>query len=856
MNSKEFGRKILVITTFVLCLFACSNTNTSESSNSNNETSDSVNTSEEISSEVEKNLYEYYENDDGTLTITRYIGNEKVVTIPSNVSEISARAFSGNNRITEVIIPKSVNFIGKGIFEDCLKIERLTLPFIGESRENNKFLAYFFGAMSKDDSYNYDYIPNSLKEVIILDSCTSLGSFVFRGCSSLTIYCEAESKPSGWDPKWNDSNRPVVWGYDGNAIYNGLCYAISEIDGNRYITITGYEGENTSVEIPESINGIQVITIVSNAFRGCTSLTSIIIPSSFTSIGDSAFEGCSSLTSITIPRSVTSIGNYAFEGCSSLTSITIPRSVTSIGDSAFEGCSSLTSITIPSSVTSIGYSAFRDCSFLTIYCEAKSKPSGWSSSWNNSNRLVIWGYDGNAIYNGLCYAISVIDGNIYITITGYEGENTSVEIPESINGIQVTTIVSNAFRGCTSLTSITIPSSVTSIGNNAFEGCSSLTKMTLPFVGGSKDSNKYLGYIFGASSYSNNLRYVPSSLKEIIILDSCTNIGDCAFRGCTSLTSITIPSTVTSIGDYAFRGCTSLTSITIPRSVTSIGYYAFEGCSSLTIYCEAESKPREWNLNWYVSNRPVVWGYDGEKGVYNGLGYAVCEIDGNKYITITGYDGENTSIEIPESINGIQVTTIAPYAFYGCTSLTSITIPRSVTSIGDLAFERCSSLTSITIPSSVTSIGDFAFYKCSSLTIYCEAENKPSGWSLSWNSSNRPVVWGYVGEKGVYNGLEYAVCEIDGNKYITITGYDGKNASIEIPESINGIQVTTIFSNAFSGCSSLTSITIPSSVTSIGNYAFEGCSSLTIYCEAENKPSGWSSSWNSSNRPVVWGYTK
>ena len=677
MNSKEFGRKILVITTFVLCLFACSNTNTSESSNSNNETSDSVNTSEEISSEVEKNLYEYYENDDGTLTITRYIGNEKVVTIPSNVSEISARAFSGNNRITEVIIPKSVNFIGKGIFEDCLKIERLTLPFIGESRENNKFLAYFFGAMSKDDSYNYDYIPNSLKEVIILDSCTSLGSFVFRGCSSLTIYCEAESKPSGWDPKWNDSNRPVVWGYDGNAIYNGLCYAISEIDGNRYITITGYEGENTSVEIPESINGIQV-----------------------------------------------------------------------------------------------------------------------------------------------------------------------------------TTIVSNAFRGCTSLTSITIPSSVTSIGNNAFEGCSSLTKMTLPFVGGSKDSNKYLGYIFGASSYSNNLRYVPSSLKEIIILDSCTNIGDCAFRGCTSLTSITIPSTVTSIGDYAFRGCTSLTSITIPRSVTSIGYYAFEGCSSLTIYCEAESKPREWNLNWYVSNRPVVWGYDGEKGVYNGLGYAVCEIDGNKYITITGYDGENTSIEIPESINGIQVTTIAPYAFYGCTSLTSITIPRSVTSIGDLAFERCSSLTSITIPSSVTSIGDFAFYKCSSLTIYCEAENKPSGWSLSWNSSNRPVVWGYVGEKGVYNGLEYAVCEIDGNKYITITGYDGKNASIEIPESINGIQVTTIFSNAFSGCSSLTSITIPSSVTSIGNYAFEGCSSLTIYCEAENKPSGWSSSWNSSNRPVVWGYTK
>ena len=87
-------------------------------------------------------------------------------------------------------------------------------------------------------------------------------------------------------------------------------------------------------------------------------------------------------TSITIPNSVTSIGDSAFRGCSSLTNITIPSSVTSIEDLAFMGCRSLRSITIPNSVTSIGYGAFYDCSNLkTINCEAESQPSGWSSYW-------------------------------------------------------------------------------------------------------------------------------------------------------------------------------------------------------------------------------------------------------------------------------------------------------------------------------------------------------------------------------------------------------------------------------------------------------------------------------------------
>lgn len=107
-----------------------------------------------------------------------------------------------------------------------------------------------------------------------------------------------------------------------------------------------------------------VISIGTEAFYYCSSLTSVNIPISVTSIGKGAFYYCSNLTSITIPNSVTSIENCAFLGCSSITSVSIPNSATSIGEGAFYGCSSLTSVAIPNSVTSIVKQAFDGCTML------------------------------------------------------------------------------------------------------------------------------------------------------------------------------------------------------------------------------------------------------------------------------------------------------------------------------------------------------------------------------------------------------------------------------------------------------------------------------------------------------------
>ena len=234
-----------------------------------------------------------------------------------------------------------------------------------------------------------------------------------------------------------------------------------------------YKGDSTSVTIPSTFKQEPVVAIANYCFANCQSLTSITIPDSVTSIGDSAFKGCTSLTKvnvtsiekwllisfsnvssnplfyahnmylndelvaeIVIPNSLTSIGQYAFDGCTSLTNITIPDSVTSIGDSAFEGCTSLTSITIPDSVTSIGYCAFCGCTRLTNITLPDSLTS--------------------------------IGDDVFVDCTNL----TSITIPNS-----VTSIGYCAFEYCTNLTSIIIPASVTRIGQYAFWGCEEVKRV-------------------------------------------------------------------------------------------------------------------------------------------------------------------------------------------------------------------------------------------------------------------------------------------------------------------------------------------------------------------------------------------
>ena len=585
--------------------------------------------------------------------------------------------------------------------------------------------------------------------------------------------------------------------YDFYYTYQGktLCYNRTS---DNTVRVTYYRRSSSNdnnisgdVVIPSTVQydgtTYSVTSIGDSAFRDCSGLTSVTIPTGVTSIGSSAFRNCSSLTSVTIPTGVTSIGECAFYDCSRLTSITIPNSVTSIGGGAFRHCSGLTSVSIPNSVTSIGVWAFGNCSRLTSVSIPNSVTSIGESAFID------------------CFSL------------------TSVTIPNS-----VTSIGEQAFSGCSGLTSVTIPNSVTSIGARAFWNCSRLTTLNFNAINcqdlegiryySSSTHTTYYYYPFSGTSLTtvnigDSVQRIPanfvrdfSDLTSVSIPNSVTYIGDSAFRGCSGLTSVSIPTGVTYIGGWAFKGCSGLTSITIPTGVTSIGDNAFAYCSGLT------------TLN------------------FNAINCQNFDRNGNYCYPFRGTS--LTTVNIGDSVQRIPARFVR-----GCSGLTSVTIPNSVTSIGYEAFYGCSGLTSITIPTGVTSIGQRAFYNCSGLTtlnfnaINCQdfqsyyGDYPFSGTSLTTvniGDSVQRIPANFVKDCSGLTTLNFNAIDCqDFEEYYNNGHYYYPFRGTSLTTVNIGDSVRRIPANFVRGCSGLTSVTIPTGVTSIGGSAFFGCSGLT-----------------------------
>lgn len=560
----------------------------------------------------------------------------------------------------------------------------------------------------------------------------------------------------------------------------GLTFSFSE-DGQT-VSITGFDGSRSVVEIPETYGGAKVTSIAAGAFRGQTMITDVVIPEGVTYIGREAFAGCSALVRVQIPTSVTQVGANLFEGtpydstltgelvyinsilyrCQSdavtvsirqgttviaeeafinrvnLAAIVVPDGVSYIGSNAFKNCSALSQIEIPKSVRDIVANAFdgtkwyEDRKHEMIYINdllyrvpaeiivQSEQPTG-SLSDKDAAEMAKSGVATQIIPN-----TNVIVKEGITTICTLAFANTpvqTVQLPSTL-----TTIRYGAFQNCTALKQITLPESMTFIEGGAFQNCSALSSISVP------QNVTYLG----ASAFSGCTGLTSATLPQAI-----TRISSGLFENCSSLTTVQASSALTSIGSRAFAETSALSSFTFPQTLTAVGAESFTGSGIVTA-----------NLPQSVTYLGAGAFADCTKLVYAQVPAAIQAIRERTFRNCT----ELKNVSIPEGIRYIgaaafqndvslqtvdfaqSLLTICDNAFEGSGVGEGLVLPSALRTIGSRAFAGCMRLTSLTIPADVRKMGSQAFADGSSPSIVCAFSRTTymsklaSGWAADWGS--------------------------------------------------------------------------------------------------------------------------
>lgn len=391
----------------------------------------------------------------------------------------------------------------------------------------------------------------------------------------------------------------------------------------------------------------------------------IKIPDSVETIGNGAFYDCRDLERITLPSALQTLSPVTFYDCTALSEVTFPASLKTIENSAFSGCRKLSKVKLPASLKAIQSYVFDRCSALkTVFYDGSLER--WSQI-NTSNDFLGYSSPSLVMDDYTAQFILVEDGPFAgpipkktVTITKYTGTESTVILPSTISSWPVTKIGEDALKDNTTITSVTIPASVTEIGSNAFAGCTNLTSVN--YEGDWSNLTIQSGNPAVQDAANEQLfdfEFIPPDNTAVIV----TNY---KYNGAAA--DVTIPSRyqgkpVTTIGHAAFFN-SAVTSVTIPDSVTSISDEAFINCPKLT--------------NISIPNSVTYIGFSA---------FSSCT--------------SLKSITLPSSLSTIQ-----SYAFYNCGNLKTIRIPVSVTSIGNNAFADCPSLMTVTYPGSKTQWDD------------------------------------------------------------------------------------------------------------------------------------------------------
>lgn len=560
----------------------------------------------------------------------------------------------------------------------------------------------------------------------------------------------------------------------------GLTFSFSE-DGQT-VSITGFDGSRSVVEIPETYGGAKVTSIAAGAFRGQTMITDVVIPEGVTYIGREAFAGCSALVRVQIPTSVTQVGANLFEGTpydSTLTgelvyinsilyrcqsdavTVSIRQGTTVIAEEAFINRVNLAAIVVPDGVSYIGSNAFKNCSALSQIEIPKSVRD-----------IVANAFDGTKWYEDRKHEMIYINDLLYrvpaeIIVqseqpTGSLSDKDAAELAKSGVATQLvpytdvivqggtTTICTLAFAN-TPVQKVQLPSTLTTIRYGAFQNCTALKQITLP---------ESMTFIEGGA-FQN-----CSALSSILVPQNVTYLGASAFSGCTSLTSATLPQAITRISSGLFENCSSLTTVQASSALKSIGSRAFAETSALSSFTFPQTLTAVGAESFtgsgiVTANLPQSVTYlgagtfaDCTKLVYAQVPAAIQAVRERTFRNCT----ELKNVSIPEGIRYIgaaafqndvslqtvdfaqSLLTICDNAFEGSGVGEGLVLPPALRTIGSRAFAGCMRLTSLTIPAYIRKMGSQAFADGSSPSILCAFSRTTymsklaSGWVADWGS--------------------------------------------------------------------------------------------------------------------------
>mgnify|MGYP003294396081 CR=1 FL=1 len=513
--------------------------------------------------------------------------------------------------------------------------------------------------------------------------------------------------------------------------------------------LCSYNGTATEITVPATIDGLPVTELgwgLGSCFSGVAdTLKSVTIEDGIPLINNSAFKNCTALTKIEIPSSVTFLGFSAFEGCTSLSEVIFNEGLKSIGRYAFLN-TALTSVVLPASVTvieedSLGYTGewgdTDQVEGFTIYGYTNTGAEEYARKWHFNFVDLGGNYDNSGrCGDSLGWKFTAATGTLLIygppgSSGGYMNDYDEDEIPWAIHKPFIKNVVmecgmdiaSYAFQDCTNLTTVTMPDTVEDIRSCAFKNTPKLTSVklsaNLDFISTNAFSHSGLTAIELPESltgigthafeftpltsieipdsveFSQGAFYQCTALASVKLPADLEEINPLLFQGCTSLKTIDLPETITVIGRQAFSG-SGLTSIEIPDGVTVIGENAFYECLSLEyVKLPASLEEAGWR----------------------------CFQDCDKLSTIVMPEGITTnfgqwfflSCDSLTDIDFHTAPTIGFAMYQNCAGLTNLTIPACVTTIGDNAFAYCENLSYVTIPASVTEFGAKPFHDCPKL---------------------------------------------------------------------------------------------------------------------------------------------